>query len=214
MSGPRADADLARSNRCRHTTLALERFGYWSVKTRAFDGRDVDGTEQPVRRLPCRLGQATVPGPENGRDRSPPPRRPHPGESKYDRASADRPTRVNPGPQDRLSGTKGAPEGRQQFPPVPGETRRQTLPAPSGLGISAQYWPESHLQNGPRRGNPGSRGHSSPALRPASSTALTPADGWADSPDSALLGPRPRRHSPPPMHLTGVATWPRARGLS
>jgi len=71
MSGPRADADLARSNRCRHT-LALERFGYWSVKTRAFDGRDVDGIEQPVRRLPCRLGQATVPGPENGRDRFPP----------------------------------------------------------------------------------------------------------------------------------------------
>ena len=40
----------------------LERFGYWSVKTRAFDGREVDGTEQPVRRLPCRLGQSTVAG--------------------------------------------------------------------------------------------------------------------------------------------------------
>jgi hypothetical protein len=26
----------------------LERFGYWSVKTRVFDGRDVDGTEQPT----------------------------------------------------------------------------------------------------------------------------------------------------------------------
>jgi hypothetical protein len=49
-----------------------------------------------------------------------------------------------------LSGTKGAPEGRQQFPPVAGEAGGQTQPAPSDLGIAAQYL-ANHLQNGPRR---------------------------------------------------------------
>ena len=45
---PQTDADLARSNRCRHTTLAPGAARLLVVKTRAFDGRDVDGTEQPV----------------------------------------------------------------------------------------------------------------------------------------------------------------------
>lgn len=89
----------------------LERFGYWSVKTRAFDGRDVDRTEQPVGRLPGRLGQATVV------TAPPPATAPTSGESKCDRF------------------------GQQA----------QARPAPSGLGISAQYWPDSHLQNGPCR---------------------------------------------------------------
>jgi hypothetical protein len=45
----------------------------------------------------------------------------------------------------------GATEDHQQFTPVAGEAGAQTESAPSGLGISAPYLPESHLQNIPPR---------------------------------------------------------------
>jgi hypothetical protein len=188
MSGPRADADLARSNRCRHTTLALERFGYWSVKTRAFDGRDVDGTEQPVRRLPCRLGQATVPGPENVVTAPLP--RDGPTQARAS-TTALRPT----GPRALTRDRKIDCPARRVRPRAVSNSRpslaRPDVRRSPHLAASASPHNIGRrvISRTDRAGDPGGRGHSSPALRPASSAALTPADGWADSPRFGTSGP-------------------------
>jgi hypothetical protein len=128
----------------------LKRFGYWSVETRAFDERDVDGTEQPTGGCYAGLTKPRYQGPRTV-TALPPATAPTQAERKYHRFGGRAPAR-QPGiaGSSVLSGTKGAPEGRQQFPPVAGEAGGQAQPAPSDLGIAAQYL-ESHLQNGPRR---------------------------------------------------------------
>lgn len=62
------------------------------------------------------------------------------------------------------------------IPAHPWRGRRSDWPAPSGLGICAQYCRRA-ISRTDRLGDPGGRGHSPHALWPASSAAFTPADG-------------------------------------